>query len=49
MLTNWGINYEKDFAKYRQFGDNIPNLYIYGHPHKGIVYIIENLNREKKE
>lgn len=39
----------KDFAKYRQFGDNIPNLYIYGHPHKGIVYIIENMNREKKE
>ncbi len=35
-------------AKYRQFGLDIPNLYIFGSPHKGIVYIVENMKREIK-
>ena len=39
----------KSCVSYRQFGLDIPNIYIFGSPHKGIVYIIENLNREKKE
>lgn len=38
----------KSCVSYRQFGLDIPNLYIFGSPHKGIVYIVENLNREIK-